>query len=118
MSDGWELVAETVKRRRTALGLSQRRAADRAGLSPTTWGSLEKHHQRIDDLSRPRFCRALGWTADSIDRILQGEEPEIDDQAALEPISMEDQIIELRAQLGELRAMVIELADEARQQDS
>lgn len=115
MSEDWASVAETVKHRRTTLGLSQRRAADRGGLSPTTWGSLEKHHQRIDDLSRPRFCRALGWTPDSIDRILRGKEPQLDEDAP-EPVSIEEQITEIRDQLAELRALVSSLTNELRQQ--
>jgi DNA-binding XRE family transcriptional regulator len=76
MQDRWPVVAETVKRRRLELDLSQRAAAIAADTSPTTWGNLEKHSQRVDPLSRTKICRALGWTLDSIDRILDGGEPE------------------------------------------
>lgn len=75
VSEAWGRVAETVKRRRTDLGLSQRLASERAGISPTTWGSLEKHCNPVDDLTRAGMCRALGWSSDSIDRILTGLEP-------------------------------------------
>lgn len=78
MSAEWTRVAETVKRRRTDLGLSQRAAAFRATTSPTTWSSLETHGRPIDPLTKPKVARALGWTTDSIDRILRGEDPEVD----------------------------------------
>lgn len=89
MSGDWARVAETVKRRRTDLGLSQRAAALRAGLSPTTWGQLETHAQKIDDLTKPKVARALNWTTDSIDRLLAGEEPTVDPDAK-EPATIEE----------------------------
>lgn len=46
-----------------------------ADISPTTWGSLETHHQRVDPMTRSSICRALGWTTDSIDRLLSGQDP-------------------------------------------
>lgn len=85
----------------------------RGGMSPTTWGSLETHHQRIDDLSRPRFCRALGWTADSIDRILNGDDPEVDGDAA-PPLSIEEQVSELQDRVAALTEAVAGLLDAER----
>lgn len=77
MTDEWERVAETVKRRRTELGLSQRQAARLADdLSPTTWGSLEKRMQPVSPLSAAAMSKALQWTPDSIARILDGGDPE------------------------------------------
>lgn len=98
----WDYVANAVKRRRLELGISQREAASRAGVSPTTWASLETRKQRIDDLSRPKFCAALGWRSDSIDLILIGEEPIIDE--TYEPIPS----LEVVAQ--RVKALEIEIA--------
>lgn len=72
----WVRVAETVKRRRVELGLSQRVAARLADdISPTTWGQLEKRHQPVSALTAGSICKALRWTSDSIDRLLAGGEP-------------------------------------------
>lgn len=100
MPTEWERVAETVKRRRTALGLSQRTAATLAGFSPTTWSSLETHAHRVDDLTRPKFCRALRWTSDSIDLMLRGEQPQ-EDNTPLPP-STEDRVAALEAGLSSI----------------
>jgi hypothetical protein len=65
-----------VKQRRLARGLSQRQAARLAGdISPTTWLSLEKHQQPVSALTAAGICRALAWTPDSIQAILDGREP-------------------------------------------
>ena len=64
-----------MKRRRAELGLSQRQAADRANVSPTTWGSLETHAQPVNAITAAGISRALRWTTDSVDRILAGGDP-------------------------------------------
>lgn len=80
MPQNWTHVAETVKQRRTELGLSQRQAARLANdISPTTWGSLEKHGQPVSTLTAVAICKALRWTADSIDALLAGGEPTVAD---------------------------------------
>lgn len=73
----WSPVAEAVRRRRAELGLSQRAAADIAGISPTTWGQLEKHAAELEPLTLAKICRALGWSLNAISEILNGEEPTI-----------------------------------------
>lgn len=104
MPTDWERVAETVKRRRVERGLSQRAAAQAAGLSPTTWGSLELHHQRLEPLSRPKIARALGWTPDSLDRILAGGEPE--DDGSGPPRSTEERLNAVEADVAEIRQIL------------
>lgn len=92
-----------MKRRRVDLGLSQRKAAIYADVSPTTWGSLETHHNPIDDLTRPKFCRALSWTADSIDRVLSGLDP-VEDDTREEPTleSLTEAVWTLRSAVTDL----------------
>lgn len=105
MDSQWGVVAETVKRRRVELGLSQRAAAIRAGTSPTTWGSLEKHANPIDDLTRPKVARALGWAADSIDRMLAGKVPKVDPDSTV-PRTLDERVTDLEQQLRDLERLV------------
>jgi DNA-binding XRE family transcriptional regulator len=113
MQDRWPVVAETVKRRRLELDLSQRAAAIAADTSPTTWGNLEKHSQRVDPLSRTKICRALGWTLDSIDRILAGGDPEVAEGFTPLPSvdEMASRLMTLEAGLAGLRADVQSLLE-------
>lgn len=69
----WEDVASVVKRRRLALRLSQRGAAAAAGVSPTTWQSLEKYHQPVNDHTKLGVATALRWHPEAIDRYLAGD---------------------------------------------
>lgn len=102
----WDQVAETVKQRRVTLGLSQRAAADRAGVSPTTWASLELHHNPVSDITAVGICRALGWTPDSIHRLLSGLGPTEDDEAS-PPVTLET----LAESLAMLRAALVNLTE-------
>jgi hypothetical protein len=52
-----------------------------AGVSPTTWQSLETHHQPVADITAAAMARALGWKSDAFERIHRGEEPVEDDDA-------------------------------------
>ncbi len=72
----WEHVQKRVRKRRAELGLSQRKAAERADISPTTWGTLETHGQQVAASTAAAMSRALRWTPDSIERLAAGEEPE------------------------------------------
>lgn len=104
MQEDWERVAETVKRRRTDLGMSQRAAAFAAdNISPTTWGSLETHGRSVDVLTRPKIARALGWTTDSIDRILAGGDPELDGHR---PVTLEDRVVALEERWDRIEALL------------
>lgn len=70
--DDWARVAEVVRERMAELGLTQREA----GASSTTVRALLNHHKPIkrrDALTA--LCEALGWTPNSIERILASKEP-------------------------------------------
>ena len=72
----WVRVARRVVERRRALDLTVEDAAGRGGVDVATW-------HRIEQAAQPGYrahrligvCRALGWTPDSIHRILNGGEP-------------------------------------------
>lgn len=71
----WAAVATRIERRIDELKLSQRELVERSGVSSSTWRSLAAGAPvRRNDKVRG-ICIALGWTPDSIDRILAGEEP-------------------------------------------
>lgn len=65
----WAAIGDEVKRRRLELGLSQRAAASAAGVSTTTWLSLEKYGNAVNDLTARNVARALDWPADALDRL-------------------------------------------------
>jgi hypothetical protein len=73
----WVRVARRVVERRRALDLTVEDAAARSGVDVATW-------HRIEQAAQPGYrahrlagvCRALGWTPDSINRIVSGGEPE------------------------------------------
>jgi transcriptional regulator with XRE-family HTH domain len=73
---GMEIVRAAVKARRVALRLSQQDASAAGDLSLATWSNLERG--RLGSLAHDTVigvCRALGWSPDSIDRLLRGEDP-------------------------------------------
>lgn len=84
--DGLRRLAETIRRRRLDLGLTQQEAADQGGLSATTWRMAEKYQQAVSDLSQVAIAKALGWRSDGVARVLAGEEPELADSSPPNPI--------------------------------
>jgi hypothetical protein len=80
----WERVASAVRQRRLDLGLTIREATKRVSLD--VWGKIENARGPTPDATdwgyRPRtvvaVCQALGWTTDSLDRIIAGDPP-VDD---------------------------------------
>lgn len=78
MESAWHVVGAAIRARREELGLSQKAAAEAGGLSEPTWSTIER--SASDSYRRQTVvgvCRALGWTLDSIDRLLAGEEPRL-----------------------------------------
>lgn len=75
-ADGWARVAAAVLARRVQLGLTQEDAAERGGLSATTWRLLENRAQSsYRRLTLAGVERALGWAAGSIAALLDGRDP-------------------------------------------
>lgn len=112
VATGWDRVAETVKRRRTSLGLSQRQAARLADdISPTTWQSLETHGQAVSDLTAAAMSRALGWREDSFELILKGRKP-VEDGEPPRGGSMADRLRTLEQEAEETRRILREVVAE------
>jgi transcriptional regulator with XRE-family HTH domain len=75
----YDRLAKAVRARRTSLGLRQ---AD-LGVSTARIGQIEQGKAApLSALSTAAICRALGWTADSIERVLAGGEAEPLDKPA------------------------------------
>lgn len=71
----WEQVGDAVRARITELRLTNAEVQRRSGVSDKTLtGYLNGEPIRRADKARG-LCEALGWTPDSIDRILDGDEP-------------------------------------------
>lgn len=64
---------EAIKARRLWLGLTQNQAAQKAGVSDTTWGSVEAGNQS-SERTTVGIVRALQWPPDAFDRIQRGED--------------------------------------------
>lgn len=75
--DSLNRIGAAIKARREALGLSQREAAALAdGMSPTTWGQLERGRTgRPQGLTLAAVCRALRWPASAIEDAAEGRIP-------------------------------------------
>lgn len=71
-------LAEAIETRRTELGLSPTAFAEATGLSLQALRNLRRGEVRRyqDRLTMP-VTRVLGWTPDSIDRLLRGEPPQL-----------------------------------------
>ncbi|GAB1695155.1 helix-turn-helix domain-containing protein [Krasilnikovia sp. M28-CT-15] len=68
-------LADLVTKRRQALGLSVRAAAEASGLSRITWGALEDGSRRTGDSKFAGIERALKWDSGSVAAILNGGDP-------------------------------------------
>lgn len=83
------LVGSRIEERRDELDLSVRAAAKRAYVSEGQWRTIESGQRQAGKgvfftvnprrETRRRVCGVLGWSADSIDRLLAGNEPELRD---------------------------------------
>lgn len=65
----------TIRARRIEKGYTQPKAAEAAGISITTWNSIEKGRSSGAALARAAICRLLGWSPDSIERLERGDKP-------------------------------------------
>jgi transcriptional regulator with XRE-family HTH domain len=112
--DQWQdRVGEPIRRRREQLRLSVRGVARVAGISEGLWRQVESGRRVLAEdvirtvspkpATRAAIAVALGWTPDSIDRLIAGGEP------ALAAPSAGDTDDEVAAQLAELEERVVRL---------
>lgn len=74
----WQAVAQAVLRRRQQLGLTRDEAAARASgsIHTRTWAHIEAADKsRYLSSKILTVCTVLGWSHDSIDRIMTGQSP-------------------------------------------
>jgi DNA-binding XRE family transcriptional regulator len=77
---------QDVAERRAALGLSQQRAAKKAGIGRSTWIHVEVGDRPAEDYILAAVSRALDWTTGSAAAILAGGQPTpAPQEAAVEP---------------------------------
>lgn len=77
----WQRLADTVRSRRAELGVTQDQACElsRGTISRPTWSKLESPpdtpRSAMATRSLNAAARVLGWTYDSCERVLLGQEP-------------------------------------------
>ena len=75
MDSEWQAVAAAVSERMADLAIGQRELARRAGISDTKVREVLRGQPLVRDYMRTKLSLGLGWTRDSIDRILGGKAP-------------------------------------------
>lgn len=89
--DDWERVGQAIRARRLHLDIGQ----DQLGISKAVASNLENGKQTsFARSSLMRVSRALGWTSDSIERMVRGEDP-----ISAEP-SVDERLAALEARFG------------------
>ncbi len=76
--DRWLAVADAIKERRDEIGITQLEGVARAGghVGASTWSHLERGDKNSYERAKLRaVSRALGWSADSIERVIAGQLP-------------------------------------------
>lgn len=73
----YDLLDRAMDERRLALGMRWRDLADRTGLSGQALRDIRRGRSVPRDLTARNLEDALGWDRGSIQRVLQGDEPEV-----------------------------------------
>ncbi|MFJ6566540.1 helix-turn-helix domain-containing protein [Streptomyces sp. NPDC091292] len=88
--DRWARLGRAFAEAREAIGLSQDQVAGRIGVTRTTIQSIERGHvggkppTRVTGTMR-EYARLVGWTEDSITRVLNGSKPEREPTTSASP---------------------------------
>jgi hypothetical protein len=102
--DGWRRVRQEVDARRVEMKASWDRVYELTGVSDGTYRAMAKGKPLKGDVKRRSLTDGLGWTPDSIDRILAGQPPQL-----INPPER-DRYDELAAAVKKLQADVRRLA--------
>lgn len=87
MADDWKRVGGAIQARIADLALSKAEVIRQSGVSDKTLtGYINGNPIKRPD-KRRELCLALGWTPDSIDRLLAGNEPKELDAAPMTDLS-------------------------------
>jgi transcriptional regulator with XRE-family HTH domain len=107
-------LADQVKARRNALGLTQRGAAVKADVATQTWINVEQG-EKVRERTLHRVDRALKWEPGSALAVLKGGDPTPVPGSTPPAMTATDQAFaELRDELEKLRDEVQELRDSQR----
>lgn len=91
-----ETAAKAIRTRRDELGLTQTAAADLAAVSRSTWIRAETGAGPLSGPNATGVMRALGWTTDSYQRLLVGQDPIESDTATPFDTAMRLDALEVR----------------------
>ena len=111
MEPDWQRVAECVRTRREELRLTQADAASLGGISEPSWNVLENNRQHsYKRRTLLAVCTALGWTSDSIERILDGHSPllqaDVESQLANAMVALDAPDLDHEQRLADLERRV------------
>lgn len=116
-AEDWQRIGRLVLAERLRRGWTQEDAAERAGVSPTSWRMLESAGQAgYRALTLARVAQVLDWPPDAFIMMLAGGEPDSTDPALASMLvderinAMEERLDAVAAQLEE----VIRRLDEPR----
>lgn len=102
----WERVAHAVRNRRLALGLTQ----DDLGVSKAVISNLENAKQeRYSAAKLISIATSLGWSSDSIERLLADDAPLEQAGARPDRFSLADEVARMRSQLQDALARIEQL---------
>ncbi|MET9956688.1 helix-turn-helix transcriptional regulator [Streptomyces sp. NPDC006339] len=95
MGREWKRLARAIESTRTARNLTQVALAQKAGVSESTIQNLESGAERTRvPASLHKVERALGWKAGSGERVLDGGDPEIEEESAAAPSDLPLRIVQ------------------------
>jgi DNA-binding XRE family transcriptional regulator len=77
-------LGQLVRTRREVLQMTQRDASLAAGISDTTWFSVEQG-KKVSNRTLARVERAMRWPVGTIDAVLKGERPPLEGQMVVGP---------------------------------
>lgn len=107
-------LAQEVRNRRNALGLTQREAAVKADVATQTWINVEQG-EKVRERTLARVDRALKWELGSSEDILKGGDPKpLPGSTPAATPATDQAFAELREELEQLRQEVRELKDRQR----
>lgn len=98
MTDDWGRVAAAADARLREMGVPRNYTAmaHASGVSDATWRSLLRDHRPVKrDDKRYEICDYLGWTHDSIQRVLGGGQPQLRPPPPAATTELERRVLEL-----------------------
>lgn len=113
--DAWKAFGDAVRARRLELGYTQDEAAERGGVSGTTWRNIEKANgTSYRALSLSGVCRALDWPPNAYSQILfttggveEGVTVDVDERIAANRLdTLEERQDDMAERLARLEAEV------------